>query len=465
MASSNSSEAKSAQRKSHRLNEKKKKNTARSSEEAASGPSDDFEEEEDDGDREERPDQDQQADELLARLENLGPNQGDGGQDDGTAATGRDGKLLRDLNMRNLRDLGDSENSSSSSPSSAAGGRCRQGKRGEDIYSDREALATVEDARSYTCDLRGYVMLMAKKCNVWSKRNHAEMRDWGTILELMRKRVGFSDSNKAYRFAARRFDALATAEAFHDNKTIDIIMGRPIEDACWIAASATASQIVSIRGVARRPTLLKSSTTTTIQLSVTLLPTSPLAPGMARKPQRASFRLRVFNVCMSIIVALNVLLVPSFFPSSSWLALRKPVTAEHLRTHGFLLRVSRDFVSAATSDISFSSFPSYLSVFSTSSNLFLFNVSPTSAYYYGGGSYCVPPVTAPDPVELVADRVRFPSRGAFADLLACLTSDVASMYGTPARVLNFDYPVFTGRAFLPYAKFPAYVGGTMHQHI
>eukprot|EP00808_Paulinella_micropora_P008024 g4504.t1 len=178
MASSNSSEAKSAQRKSHRLNEKNKKKAARSGEEAASRPSDDFEEEEEDGDREERPDQDQQADELLARLENLGPNQGDGEQDDGTAATGRDGKLLRDLNMRNLRDLGDSENSSSSSPSSAAGGRRSQGKRG--------ALATVEDARSYTGDLRGYVMLMAKKGNVWSKRNHAEMRDWGTILELMR---------------------------------------------------------------------------------------------------------------------------------------------------------------------------------------------------------------------------------------------------------------------------------------
>eukprot|EP00808_Paulinella_micropora_P004920 g50966.t1 len=168
---------------------------------------------------------------------------------------------------------------------------------------------------------------------------------------------------------------------------------------------------------------------------------------------------------MSIIVALNVLLVPSFFPSSSWLVLRKPVTAKHLRTHGFLLRVSRDFVSAATSDMSFSSFPSYLSVFSTSSNSFLFNVSPTSAYYYGGGSYCVPPVTAPDPVELVADRVRFPSRGAFVDLLAGLTSDVASMYGTPARVLNFDHPVFTGCAFLPYAKFPAYVGGSRHQYL
>eukprot|EP00808_Paulinella_micropora_P015580 g21632.t1 len=195
-----------------------------------SRPSDDFEEEEEDGGREERPDQDQQADQLLARLENLGPNQGDGGQDDGTAATGRDGKLLRDLNMRNLRDLGDSENSSSSSPSSAAGGRRRQGKRGKEIYSDREALATVEDARSYTGDLRGYVMLMAKKGNVWSKRNHAEMRDWGTILELMRKRVGFSDSDDAYRFAARRFVALAAAEAFQDNKTIDIIMGPPIEE-------------------------------------------------------------------------------------------------------------------------------------------------------------------------------------------------------------------------------------------
>eukprot|EP00808_Paulinella_micropora_P024856 g56497.t1 len=115
--------------------------------------------------------------------------------------------------------------------------------------------------------------------------------------------------------------------------------------------------------------------------------------------------------------------------------------------------------------MSFSSFPSYLSVFSTSSNSFLFNVSPTSAYYYGGGSYCVALVTAPDPVELVADRVCFPSRGAFVDLLAGLTSDVASMYSTPARVLNFDYPVFTGRAFLPYAKFPAYVGGSRHQYI
>eukprot|EP00808_Paulinella_micropora_P022026 g56248.t1 len=209
MASSNSSEAKSAQRKSHRLNEKKKKKAARSSEEAASRPSCDFEEEEEDGDREERPDQDQQADELLAR---------------------RDGKLLRDLNMRNLRDLGDSENSSSSSPSSAAGGRRRQGKRGKDIYSDRESLATVEDARSYTGDLRGYVILMAKKGNVWSKRNHAEMRDWGTILELIRKRVCFSDSDEAYRFAARRFVALAAAEAFQDNKTIDIIMGPPIEE-------------------------------------------------------------------------------------------------------------------------------------------------------------------------------------------------------------------------------------------
>eukprot|EP00808_Paulinella_micropora_P000948 g62780.t1 len=58
----------------------------------------------------------------------------------------------------------------------------------------------------------------------------------------------------------------------------------------------------------------------------------------------------------------------------------------------------------------------------------------------------------------------FFSRGAFVDLLAGLISDVASMYGTPARVLNLDYP-FTGRASLPYAKFPAYVGGSMHQYL
>eukprot|EP00808_Paulinella_micropora_P004996 g11186.t1 len=56
------------------------------------------------------------------------------------------------------------------------------------------------------------------------------MRDWGTILELMRKRVGFSDSDEAYSFAAMRFVALAAAEVFQDNKTIDIIMGPPIEE-------------------------------------------------------------------------------------------------------------------------------------------------------------------------------------------------------------------------------------------
>eukprot|EP00808_Paulinella_micropora_P005401 g38451.t1 len=39
------------------------------------------------------------------------------------------------------------------------------------------------------------------------------------------------------------------------------------------------------------------------------------------------------------------------------------------------------------------------------------------------------------------------------------------MYGTPARVLNLDHPVFTGRASLPYAKFPAYVGGSKHQYL
>eukprot|EP00808_Paulinella_micropora_P012995 g57481.t1 len=449
MASSNSSEAKSAQRKSHRLNEKKQKKAARSSEEAASRPSDDLEEEEGNGDGEKQPDQDQQADELLARLENLGPNQGDGGQDDGAAATGRDGKLLRDLNMRNLRDLGDSENSSSSLPSS--GGRRRQGKRGKEIYSDREALATVEDARSYIGDLRGYVMLMAKKGNVWSKRNHAEMRDWGTIIELMRKRVGFSNS-EAYRFAARRFVALA---AFQDNKTIDIITGPPIEE-CLLDRRKVSLLYRELnqrhRFADRVDTWRRKKTNTSKKFNNN---------NNTTKRNAATYK----SAGAGDGAALNVLLVPSFFPSSSWLALRKPVTAEHLRIHGFLLRVSRDFVSAATSDMSFFSFPSYLSVFSTSSNSLLFNVSPTPAYYYGGGSYCVPPVTAPDPAELVADRVRFPSRGAFVDLLAGLTSDVASMYGTPARVLNLDHPVFTGSASLPYAKFPAYVGGLRHQYL
>eukprot|EP00808_Paulinella_micropora_P000947 g62779.t1 len=57
------------------------------------------------------------------------------------------------------------------------------------------------------------------------------MRDWCIILELMRKRVDFSDSDDAYSFAARPFVALAAADAFQDNKIIDIIMApRPIEE-------------------------------------------------------------------------------------------------------------------------------------------------------------------------------------------------------------------------------------------
>eukprot|EP00808_Paulinella_micropora_P012323 g8178.t1 len=78
----------------------------------------------------------------------------------------------------------------------------------EEEQEEQEEEEEDDDARSYTSDIRSYVMLMAKKSNVWSKRNHAEMRDWGTILELMRKRVGFSDSDEAYRFAARRFVAI-----------------------------------------------------------------------------------------------------------------------------------------------------------------------------------------------------------------------------------------------------------------
>eukprot|EP00808_Paulinella_micropora_P012322 g8177.t1 len=205
MASSNSSEAKSAQRKSHRLNEKKKKKAARSSERLLPDPLMTS--------RKRKRTVTEKSD--LTRTNRLtsclrvwkiwAPTK---------VMVDRMMVLLPQVViasycvMRNLLDLDDSENSSSSSPSSAAGGRRRQGKRGKEIYSDREAFATVEDARSYTSDIRSYVMLMAKKSNVWSKRNHAEMRDWGTILELMRKRVGFSDSDEAYRFAARRFVAI-----------------------------------------------------------------------------------------------------------------------------------------------------------------------------------------------------------------------------------------------------------------
>eukprot|EP00808_Paulinella_micropora_P020221 g56702.t1 len=151
-------------------------------------------------------------------------------------------------------------------------------------------------------------------------------------------------------------------------------------------------------------------------------PGSDLVPPVARPrrslsasrhgQQRSAFRVKVFYVCMALIVALNKLLVPSFSPSSSW-----------------------DFVSAAFIDSSFHYFPFYLNVFSPVSNSYV-----SYGFVYLLWWICRPRWWA--------------SAASFG------------LYLNPSSILDRSHPAFCGSVSLPYRRLdnPVYVGGSTAQY-